>query len=231
MRAEANLAPGVNLVTWHSSILIARNIVADNPERRRVDTVLTTALSSPATEKAEEISADRFDEIMRQHQRRVYRVIFLLVRDADTADTLTQECFLRAYQKRASFRGECRIETWILRIAVNLVRDHGKSRRTSFWKRLVGLDNGEAEGAESRQFPAPDPSAERALLAREELQAVWKALSSLSPQQRAIFFLRYEEEMPLAQIAELLQVKIGSVKTQLARATGKLREMKEKQWK
>ena len=96
---------------------------------------------------------------------------------------------------------------------------------------MVGLDNGEAEGAESRQFPAPDPSAERALLAREELQAVWKALSSLSPQQRAIFFLRYEEEMPLAQIAELLQVKIGSVKTQLARATGKLREMKEKQWK
>ena len=45
------------------------------------------------------------------------------------------------------------------------------------------------------------------------------------------FFLRYEEEMPLAQIADLLQVKVGSVKTQLARATGKLREMKEKQWK
>src|SRR3984893_19423910 len=116
----------------------------ENRERRRVDTVLTTALSSSATEKAEAISADRFDEMMPTHQRRVYRVIYLLVRDADTADTLTQECFLRAYQKRASFRGECRIETWILRIAVNLVRDHGKSRRTSFWKRLVGLENGEA---------------------------------------------------------------------------------------
>jgi RNA polymerase sigma-70 factor (ECF subfamily) len=202
-----------------------------NRESRRVDTVLTTALSSSATEKAEAISAGRFDEIIRQHQRRVYRVIYLLVRDSDTADTLTQECFLRAYQKRASFRGECRIETWILRIAVNLVRDHGKSRRTSFWKRLVGLEDGEASGAEPRQFPAPGPSAERALLAREELQAVWNALSSLSPQQRAIFFLRYEEEMPLAQIADLLQVKVGSVKTQLARATGKLREMKEKQWK
>jgi RNA polymerase sigma-70 factor (ECF subfamily) len=196
-----------------------------------VDTVLTTALSSSATENAEEISADRFDDIMRQHQRRVYRVIFLLVRDADIADTLTQECFLRAYQKRTSFRGECRIETWILRIAINLVRDHGRSRRASFWKRLVGLDDGAANGSEPRQVPAKEPSAERALLAREELQAVWDALSSLSPQQRAIFFLRYEEEMPLAQIAELLQVTIGSVKAQLARATGKLREMKEKQWK
>lgn len=59
--------------------------IARNPERGRVDTALTTALSSPATEKAEEISADGFDEIMRQHQRRVYRVIYLLVRDADTA--------------------------------------------------------------------------------------------------------------------------------------------------
>ena len=174
---------------------------------------------------------ERFDELMRQHQRRVYRVIYLLVRDADTADTLTQECFLRAYQKRASFRGECRIETWILRIAVNLVRDHGKNRRASFWKRLVGLDDGESTDTGPRQFPAREPSAERALLAREELEAVWNALSSLSPQQRTIFFLRYEEEMPLAQIADLLEVKIGTVKTQLSRATGKLREMKERQWR
>lgn len=168
---------------------------------------------------------------MRQHQRRVCRVIFLLVRDADTADTLTPECFVRAYRKHASFRGECRIKTWILRIAVNLVRDHGKNRRASFWKRLVGLDDGEANGAEPRQFPAQEPSAKRALLARAELQAVWNALASLSPQHRAIFFLRYKKEMPLSQIADLLQVKIGSVQTQLARATGKLREMKEKQWK
>jgi len=196
-----------------------------------VDTILTTALSTSATEKAEELSADRFDEIMRLHQRRVYRVIFLLVRDRDTADTLTQECFLRAYLKRSSFRGECRIETWLLRIAVNLVRDHGRSRRASFWKRLVGLDDGEDNGAEPRQLPAPVPSAEHALLVREELEAVWKALSGLSPQQRAIFFLRYEEEMSLAQIADVLDLKTGSVKSQLARATGKLREMKEKQWK
>lgn len=196
-----------------------------------MDTVLTTDLSSPAAEAGEEISVERFDDIMRQHQRRVYRVIYLLVRDADTADTLTQECFLRAYQKRASFRGECRIETWILRIAVNLVRDYGKNRRASFWKRLVGLDDGETADTELRQFPAREPSAERTLLAREELEAVWKALDSLSAQQRTIFFLRYEEEMSLAQIADLLEVKVGTVKTQLSRATGKLREMKERQWR
>jgi RNA polymerase sigma-70 factor (ECF subfamily) len=196
-----------------------------------VDTILTTVLSRPAAEQVEEISAEKFDEIMRQHQRRVYRVIFLLVRDRDAADNLTQECFLRAYLKRATFRGECRIETWLLRIAVNLARDHGKSRRVAFWKRLVGLELGEEGGAEPRQYPAPGLSAEHTLLVREELAAVWNALSSLSPQQRTIFFLRYEEEMSLAQIASLLDLAVGSVKSQLARATGKLREMKEKQWK
>ncbi len=168
---------------------------------------------------------------MREHQRRVYRVIFLLVRDPDTADTLTQECFLRAYLKRASFRGECQIETWLLRIAVNLVRDHARSLRVSFWKKLVGLHEGDSPDAKSRQFPAAGPSAEQTLLVREELEAVWNALSSLSPQQRAIFFLRYEEEMSLGQIASLLELNVGSVKSQLARATCKLREMKERQWK
>jgi RNA polymerase sigma-70 factor, ECF subfamily len=192
-----------------------------------VDTILATSLSAQLTEKAEEISAERFDEIMRRHQRRVYRVIFLLVRDRDIADTLTQECFLRAYVKRSTFRGECRVETWLLRIAVNLVRDHAKSRRTSFWKKLVGLEEKEEKTHEPRQFPALEPSAERRLLAREELEGVWNALSGLSSQQRAIFFLRYEEEMSLAQIAGVLDVKVGSVKSQLARVTEKLREMRE----
>ena len=167
---------------------------------------------------------------MRQHQRRVYRVIFMLVRDADTADTLTQECFLRAYLKRASFRGECRIETWILRIAVNLVRDHGKSRRASFWKRLVGLE----DSGSNRRIPSVSCTGALGgtrITGARRVASCLERLSSLSPQQRAIFSLRYEEEMPLAQIAEVLQVQVGTVKTQLARATGRLREMKERQWK
>src|SRR5689334_12965419 len=138
----------------------ARKLVhSDSRRGSRVDSALIATLSPTAQAPAEAISSANFEEIMRQHQRRVYRVIFLLVRDADTADTLTQECFLRAYKKRASFRGECRIETWILRIAVNLVRDHGKNRRVSFWKRLVGLDDGAATDPGPRQFPAREPSA------------------------------------------------------------------------
>ena len=190
-----------------------------------IDTALANSLPTAAVTEEAGISAERFEQLMLQHQRRVYRVIYLLVRDADAADTLTQECFLRAYQKRKGFRGECKVETWLLRIAVNLVRDHGKNRRLWFWRRLI---QGDAN--------LPDPvsegaTPEAALLAKEELQTVWSAVNSLSPQQRTIFFLRFSEEMPLAEIAALLEIKTGTVKAQLARATGKLRELKEKQWK
>jgi RNA polymerase sigma-70 factor (ECF subfamily) len=194
-----------------------------------METILNTVLSS-RREQAEIITAQSFDQLMRQHQRRVYRVIFLLVRDDDLADVLTQECFLRAYQKLGSFRGDCQVDTWLLRIAVNLVRDHGKSRRNWFWKKLVGL---EEKPADSKSSPvAVQPSPEASLLAREELTEVWKALDSVSAQQRTIFLLRFAEEMSLAEIAEVLGLASGSVKAQLFRATGKVREiLRKKQWR
>jgi RNA polymerase sigma-70 factor (ECF subfamily) len=143
------------------------------------------------------------------------------VRDADAAATLTQECFLRAYRHRNSFRGECTIETWLLRIAINLVRDHGKNRRLSFWRKLVGLEENGVSLHD--RLPTPQPSAERVLLAREQLDAVWTAAASLSQQQRAVFLLRFAEEMSLADIADVLGLKVGSVKAQLFRALGKVR--------
>lgn len=189
-----------------------------------METALTTALTTPLEPVAETvgISSARFGEIVQQNQRRVYRVIFLLVRDHDAADTLTQECFLRAYRKRATFRGECRLDTWLLRIAVNLVRDHGKSRRAQFWRKLVGLEDEESDRAPSR-IASEQISPERQLLVREELQAVWDVAASLSEQQRTIFLLRFAEEMSLPEIAAVLRLKTGTVKAHLFRATEKVR--------
>ncbi len=194
-----------------------------------MENVLSTTLRPAAERQVEGLLAERFDQIVREHQRRVYRVIFLLVRDLDAADTLTQECFLRAYRGLAGFRGECKIETWLLRIAVNLARDHVKNRRTTFWRRLVGFEEGESEQSAAFPFASGEPSAERALLAHEELGAVWSATSLLSPQQRSVFLLRFAEEMSLAEIADLLQVEVGTVKAQLFRATSKIREIVREQ--
>lgn len=195
-------------------------------------TALTSALQAPVEETSAEFASENFDALVLQHQKRVYRVVYLLVRDSDAAGTLTQECFLRAYRKLEGFRGECRIDTWLLRIAVNLAKDYIKNRRASFWRRLIGLDDHQYTNGTPIQIHAHDPSPERVLLAREEVRAVWKAVDSLSAQQRTVFLLRFTEEMPLAEIADVLGLQVGSVKAQLSRATASLRKrMREEQWR
>jgi RNA polymerase sigma-70 factor (ECF subfamily) len=197
-----------------------------------VGTALTTALQAPDEGQASAVAGVDFDSVVLRHQKRVYRVLYLLVRNPDAADTLTQECFLRAYQKLQSFRGECRIDTWLLRIAVNLAKDYLKSRRVSFWRKLIGLDDANSNEGMPIQVHSHDPSPERVLLAREEMQAVWLAVDSLSAQQRTVFLLRFTEEMSLAEIADVLGVRVGSVKAQLSRATGSVRKrMREQQWR
>ncbi len=187
-----------------------------------METLLTATLSSPNLTAAEGIAECDFDEIVRQHQRRIYRVIFLLVKDSEATDTLTQECFLRAYRKRASFRGECSVGTWLVRIAVNLARDHGKNRRLAFWRKTVGLSDENA--GMTVDLATSQPSAEQALLAREALREVWRAAAALPQQQRTIFLLRFAEEMPLAEIAQVLDLEIGTVKAHLFRAISKVKE-------
>src|SRR5207302_6691577 len=106
---------------------------------------------------AQKITAEEFDALVRRHQRRVHRFLLMLLRDPEEADNLTQECFLRAYQNLSSFRGESSLETWLLRIAANLARDHARNRKAGFWKRLLGLGN-EEEGALAVDIASGDAS-------------------------------------------------------------------------
>lgn len=166
---------------------------------------------------------DDFDTVMRAHQQHVYRVLISLVRDPDTADTLTQECFLRAFRKRESFRGEASLRTWLVTIAVNLARDHVRSRRLSFWKRL--FQRSQDAGELSDTLADQRPTADQILTAREELGAVWSALDRLPERQRTVFVLRFVDDLSLEQIAAALGTTVGTVKTHLFRATATLRQI------
>jgi RNA polymerase sigma-70 factor, ECF subfamily len=170
------------------------------------------------------IRAEDFDTLVSLHQRRVYRVLLGQLRDPDAAATLTQECFLRAYRNRESFRGEASITTWLIRIALNLAKDHARNRRQSFWKRLFGSSEDEwAEVAAS--VATPEASAEELLLAREEVAGVMRAVQTLSPQQRAVFTLRFVEEMTIDEIALATELRPGTVKAHLSRAIAALRKI------
>ena len=145
-----------------------------------------------------------------------------MLRDPEEADNLTQECFLRAYQNLSSFRGESSLETWLLRIAANLARDHARSRKAGFWKRLLGFGDEEEDGT-AVEVASGSASPEQVLLAREDVRAVWDVANQLSQQQRAVFLLRFVEEMELSEIACALGLQVGSVKTHLFRAVQTVR--------
>jgi RNA polymerase sigma-70 factor (ECF subfamily) len=169
------------------------------------------------------ITRDSFDALVLAHQRRIFRILLMLVRDSDAAETLTQECFLRAYAKRGDFRGDAKVGTWLVRIALNLARDHAKSRRLAFW-RLVGRADRRGDPAViADRLSDPDPLPDRTLLARERLAAVWARVERLPRRQRICFLLRFVEEMPLEQIAQAMVLEVGTVKSHLARAVGAVR--------
>src|SRR5207237_1371910 len=75
------------------------------------------------------IDAAQFDEIVLLHQKRILRLLLSILRDREAAETLTQECFLRAFRNRGNFRHEASVSTWLFRIAVNLARDHQRNRQ------------------------------------------------------------------------------------------------------
>jgi RNA polymerase sigma-70 factor (ECF subfamily) len=165
---------------------------------------------------------EEFDSLVRAQQRRIFRLLMTLVRDEDAADTLTQECFLRAYRRRASFRGESTVETWLARIAVNLATDHVRSRRVAFWKRLFSTARRDAS-APLPDPPAPQASPERAAIARQEASRVWAAAERLPAQQKTAFLLRFAEEMTLEEIAGAMGLNDGTIKAHLHRAVTAVR--------
>ena len=163
-----------------------------------------------------------FDRLVPEHQQRIYRILLGLLRDADAADILTQDCFVRAYEKRAHFRGESSVGTWLVSIAINLARDHVRNRRAGFWRRLFSAAPEERDQAFASTSDR-QPSAEQRLIATQELSEVWRAVDELSPRQREVFLLRFVEDMTLDEIATATGMQVGTVKAHLSRAVSAVR--------
>jgi RNA polymerase sigma-70 factor (ECF subfamily) len=184
------------------------------------------ALNEPDRRAKEIGSLEDFDSVVGLHQQRIFRLLLGMVRDIDAAQTLTQECFMKAYQARSGYRGDSSVSTWLIRIATNLARDYYRNRRLDFWRRLFSGDRD--TGNATLKLPAGGPTPEQDLLAKEKLAVVWSGLETLSRQQRAIFVMRFVEEMSLEEIASATELKTGTVKVHLFRALGKVRkQMKE----
>jgi RNA polymerase sigma-70 factor, ECF subfamily len=174
-----------------------------------------------AVERDAAMAAD-LEVLMAAHRPRVFRFALASLRDADAAQTVTQDCFLKAFQAWSRFRGECSVETWLMTIAVNLVRDHSRNRRLQFWKR-TSLAAEVPEHIE-RTLIGSEPTPEAQAILNEQVKAVWAAAAMLPERQRTVFLLRFVEEMGLLDIAAITGIKEGTVKAHLFQALRTVRE-------
>jgi RNA polymerase sigma-70 factor, ECF subfamily len=150
------------------------------------------------------------------HRARLLRLVTFSTGDLDLAETVVQDCFLKAYRARESFRGDCSVSTWLYTIALNVMRDYQRLQKPHFWKSagLTAVDLTDARSALASQEPSP----ETRMLAGEQANRVQLALKSLSPKQRIVFIMRFLDEMELQEISATTGMPLSTVKTHIRRA-------------
>lgn len=165
------------------------------------------------------VELEDFDRLVQQYRTRVLRFLFASVGDMDLAETLTQDCFWNAYRGLKGFRGECSINTWLMRIAVNLVRDRARSRRFQFWRRAQHVNS-----EEIHNWPDGSISPEERTAVNEQVRTVWEASKTLSERQRTVFLLRFVEDLDILEIAQSTGLSESAVNVHLFRAVRRVRE-------
>jgi RNA polymerase sigma-70 factor (ECF subfamily) len=151
--------------------------------------------------------------LLEEHVPRVYRFALRLTGDRHQAEDLTQETFLRAWRGRKRLRDPDALRVWLFKIAVNLWRDRVRRARRAPRPADAPLDD--CEG--------PSASPVEQALQREDLQRALAAIDSLPPRQREVLYLHACEQFSIAQIANVLQVSPGAVKSSLSLARKRMR--------
>jgi RNA polymerase sigma-70 factor (ECF subfamily) len=159
---------------------------------------------------------DDIDALVRAYRPRILRFVTFSIGDPDLAESITQDCFFKAWHNRDKFRGDCSVNTWLTSIALNLVRDQQRLQKFRFWRqaRATAIDVTDAASF----LPSNESSPESRMLAKEQAAHVQNSLQHLSPNQRTVFLMRFIEEMDIAEIAATLKMPVNTVKTHLHRA-------------
>ena len=160
-------------------------------------------------------TAQQFERLAEEHERQVYAVCYHMMGNREDAQDCAQEAMLRAFRAFDTFRRDASFSTWITRIAMNVCTDALRKRRNA-----VSLD----ALREEQGFDPPDaaPTAYALLEKKERLRLLRQALSLLPPEMREMIVLRDMQGKSYDEIAEILNVPLGTVKSRINRAREKL---------
>ncbi|MGC1454670.1 MAG: sigma-70 family RNA polymerase sigma factor [Nitrospirota bacterium] len=164
-----------------------------------------------------------FEEIVVTYQDKIYSLCRYMLGNAHDAEDAAQDAFLKAYQALPKFQPEASLYTWLYRIATNTCIDY---KRKPIFESLFG-DSGEGEKlVHDRASDAPSP--EKLYQSKQIDEALRESLEKLSPKLRAIIILKEIEELSYEEIADALEISMGTVKSRIARAREELQKLMQK---
>jgi RNA polymerase sigma-70 factor (ECF subfamily) len=163
--------------------------------------------------------SEAFRALVERHSRAVYRLAHRMMGNAQDAEDVVQETFLKAYRQLGRFESRANFGTWIHRIAVNCSIDVIRGRR----HQEAGHDASDLEALGSEDDQRVDPSPERLMLSTEVYERVRRAMDALTPMERAAFVLRHFEGHSIEEISRALGLKTNAAKHSIFRAVRKMR--------
>ncbi len=189
--------------------------------------------------KAQEVALDRmlvdrfksgdeaaFSEMVTRYWDRIYSMVHHLLRNQQDAEEVTQDAFIRAHRGLVNFRGESAFSTWLYQIATNLARNRywywwrRKRDKTVSFDQPVSADNSTPL---SEVFAAEMETPEDATVTQEFVTCIAQGMEKLSPKHREVLILRNVKNLSYEEIAEILAISVGTVKSRIARARESLR--------
>jgi len=169
--------------------------------------------------RAADGDTDAFEALVRAHEKLVSTCVYSVVGNTEDTLDISQEVFLKVYRNLSAFKGDSEFSTWLFRIAKNCAYDFVRKKKLP----TASIDS---SGEENEGFDIPDMGAnpEEKLLADEKKEKLHRAIDSLSPEHREIIILRDINDYSYEQIADMLSLEVGTVKSRIFRAREALRK-------
>ncbi len=171
--------------------------------------------------KAKRGDAGAFDLLIERHYKRIYKLAFQMLGNPEDAADATQETFVKAFEQLRRFRGDSSFSTWLHRIAINTCRDMMRRNRSIAFSQL----RPENEHTDFDPATLTEPNADEILMERERAELVWLALRQLSEEARQILILCDMQGFSYAEVAAILNLPEGTVKSRLHRARNAFKEV------
>ena len=171
-----------------------------------------------------------FEQIIEKYSKKIYNIILRQINDREEAEDLTQETFVNAYKSFATFRGDCKIQTWLCQIALNQCKNRFRQRdrrRTVEGPSLDSPNLAAEEGTRPLEIPDWEQSPQDVLIRNETYRYVLKAIASLPDDYREVIMLCDLQHLPYLEIAEITGLSLEAVKTRIHRGRLMLRRKLE----